>query len=205
VIVLLFSGGLDSTTLLYHLRVGGEEVVPLFVDYGQRHMHREGAAAHALAGKGGLHIASVSAPGIWAKNALTGGVALPAAGIGPESTVVPGRNLILLSLANALAESIGAEALAIGCNADDREIYADCRPEFLRMAELAMGRAVQAPLLFKSKAEIARMAVELGVPIEATWSCYAGGPAQCGRCDACVRRANALEATDRHPFESRMG
>lgn len=199
--VLLYSGGLDSTTCLYLLHELGWEVTPLFVDYGQRHMGRERAAALEL--QPALQAMEIRIP--WAANALTGGATLENAGLSPGTTVVPGRNLILLSLANALAEARGCDAVAIGCNRDDAEIYIDCRSGFLSLVGQAIGRKVLAPVVAKTKAEVAVEATRLGVPIERTWSCYGGGPAQCGRCDACVRRANALQETDLHPFRTWLG
>ena len=106
----------------------------------------------------------------------------------------PGRNLVLLSLAAALAQQVGAGEVMIGANADDHEGYPDCRPAFFAAAAPALGVRVVAPLVELTKPEVGRMARELAVPWRETWSCYfpraKGEP--CERCDACVGRARAL-------------
>jgi queuosine biosynthesis protein QueC len=107
--------------------------------------------------------------------------------------IVPGRNAVLLSLAGALAQAQGHGSVVIGCNADDQADYPDCRPGFLRAMQEALGSVVRAPLIGMTKREVARYARDLGVPVEATWSCYQprdGGP--CGVCAACRLRDDAL-------------
>lgn len=207
-VILLFSGGMDSTVLLYRLRLEGFEPEPLFVGYGQRHMQAELQAAGAIAREFGVALRFAGLPSIatlWGPNALTGGANLEPAGVTPGNTVVPGRNLVLLSLANVVRLATGAGGgLAIGCNADDAELYEDCRTDFLfRLADL-LGTQIRC-LIGETKANIAREGVRMRVPLEATWSCYAGGALQCGQCDACVRRANALAEVDLHPFRARLG
>ncbi len=120
------------------------------------------------------------------------------------ATYVPARNTILLALALGHAETVGAERIFIGANAVDYPGYPDCRPEYLRqfarLANLATRAGVErkrrfiieAPLLRLSKAEIVRRGTRLGVPWADTWSCYAGGRAPCGRCDACFYRAKGF-------------
>ena len=130
---------------------------------------------------------------------------------------MPARNTIFLSLALAWAETLGAEDIFLGVNAVDYSGYPDCRPEFLRayeeMANLATKAGVEgrqrlrlrAPLLALSKAEIVRLAVELGVDLSLTHSCYdplAGGR-PCGHCDACLlRRRGFAEAGVADPLEA---
>ena len=116
----------------------------------------------------------------------------------PDS-YVPARNTIMLSIAVAYAEIIGADAIFIGVNALDYSGYPDCRPEYIeafqRMANLATKRAVEGqpitietPLLHLTKAQIIAKGMELGVPYRHTWSCYRGGEKACGTCDSCVLR-----------------
>ncbi|HEX9793543.1 MAG TPA: 7-cyano-7-deazaguanine synthase, partial [Planctomycetota bacterium] len=127
----------------------------------------------------------------------------PVAG-GIPDTYVPARNLVLLSLAAALAEARGAQAVAIGVNALDYSGYPDCRRAFLQAFQGTLdvgtregveGRGIRvlAPLLDMSKSDILARARALGVPVEATLSCYDPGPAglACGHCDACRLRARA--------------
>jgi 7-cyano-7-deazaguanine synthase len=137
-----------------------------------------------------------------------------AIGAGIPVTYVPARNTVLLAIATAAAEACGAASVWVGVNALDYSGYPDCRPEFLaafrEVARLGTRRGVEgrpirfeAPLLSLSKAGIARLAVETGVPVAWTLSCYdppsgaAGGapPVHCGRCDACrLRRKGFAEA-----------
>lgn len=122
---------------------------------------------------------------------------------GIPATYVPARNTVLLSLGLSWAETIGAESILIGANAIDYSGYPDCRPGYLRALEEAFrqgtrcglaGKPVRilAPLIEMTKADIVRLAVELGVPLELTWSCYEGNARPCGRCDACLLRAKGF-------------
>jgi 7-cyano-7-deazaguanine synthase len=131
------------------------------------------------------------------------------------STYVPARNTILLSVALGYAESHALGAIYLGANAIDYSGYPDCRPEYLRaferLARLATKAGVErgehvrieAPLLRRSKAEIVRLGERLGVPWGLTWSCYAGGSAPCGSCDACrLRQKGFAEAGRTDPLRS---
>ena len=210
--MVLLSGGLDSATVLAIAKRDGYSPIALSFDYGQRH-RVELARARALAGGSGVpHLVlplPLSAIGGSAltdsaidvpKNAL-GGDAIPV-------TYVPARNLLFLSVALAVAEVRGARTIFVGANAIDYSGYPDCRPEFLesfeRTANLGTKAGVSgaepfrvlAPLLRMSKAEIVRKAIELGVDLANTSSCYeptdAGAP--CGACDSCLLRAAGFEA-----------
>ena len=114
------------------------------------------------------------------------------------STYVPARNIIFLSFALSYAEAVGAEAIFIGANVIDYSGYPDCRPEFFRAFEKVIRTGtrknkikIKAPLLKMSKVQILKLARKLNVPVEKTWSCYAGGRAPCGVCDACIIRQKA--------------
>lgn len=120
------------------------------------------------------------------------------------STYVPARNTILIALAAAYAEASHAEAIIVGANALDYSGYPDCRPEYYQaMTEalrLGTKRGVEgdpieilAPLIGMTKGEIVETGMELKAPLGATWSCYRGGDAPCGRCDACRLRAKGFE------------
>jgi 7-cyano-7-deazaguanine synthase len=203
--VVLLSGGLDSTTALAVARSQGFSCHALTVKYGQLHDVELEAARRAAARFGAAEHRVIEidlAP--LAKSALTGAGAVPKdrplAEIGAEgdvpSTYVPARNTVLLSLALAWAESLGARDLFVGVNVLDASGYPDCRPEFVRafealanVATRAGGFKVHAPLIELTKAQIIELGTRLGVDYGETHSCY--DPiegAACGRCDACLLR-----------------
>ncbi|MEK6715644.1 MAG: 7-cyano-7-deazaguanine synthase QueC [Candidatus Omnitrophota bacterium] len=121
------------------------------------------------------------------------------------STYVPARNTIFLSFALSYAEAIGADSIFIGANAVDFSGYPDCRPGYFKIFnQLALvatkkgviGKKIKifTPLIYKTKTAIVRAALNLGVPLELTWSCYAGGKKPCGACDSCVLRKKGFLA-----------
>jgi 7-cyano-7-deazaguanine synthase len=207
--VVIISGGLDSTTLVYHLRAQGSDVRMLSFDYGQRH-GRELNCARQIAEDLQLchHVVDLRAVG-----ALLGGSALTDAGTAvPDghytdksmrATVVPNRNALMLDIAVAAAVTSGSDAVAFGAHGGDHVIYPDCRPEFVdaftasaRLANdgfLAAGFRVLAPFLHLTKADIVRLGSRYGVPFERTWSCYRGGARHCGRCGTCTERREAFQ------------
>lgn len=209
--VLVASGGLDSTTLAYHLQAAGVRLVLLSFDYGQRH-RRELEFAAALATRLGTqhHLVDLRSVG-----ALLGGsaltdmtVAVPDGHYTDESmsiTVVPNRNAVMLNVAVALAVADRADAVAFGAHAGDHVVYPDCRPEFVDLVEacarvgnegfLPAGFRVLAPFLTWSKAQIVRRGAELDVPFTQTWSCYKGGVHHCGLCGTCTERKEAFALT----------
>ncbi|MBF2098881.1 MAG: 7-cyano-7-deazaguanine synthase QueC [Gloeomargaritaceae cyanobacterium C42_A2020_066] len=220
--VVLLSGGLDSTTVLYQARAEGYACYALSFEYGQRH-RRELEAAAQVAGRAGVVEHQVVRFDLarWGGSALTEtaldipehrSLADMTAGI--PVTYVPARNTIFLSFALAWAEVLGAEAIHVGVNALDYSGYPDCRPDYLAaMAEVFRlgtrqgreGRPIQvvAPLLHLHKAEIVRLGETLGVPWAATWSCYRGEAMACGVCDACLLRRQGfaeLGLTDPLPY-----
>lgn len=201
--VLIYSGGLDSTVLLYHLRDQGREVRCLSVDYGQRH-GRELKAAASICGDLGIEhrvadLASIRP--LLAGSALTDAVDVPEGhytDASMKATIVPNRNMIMLSVAIGWAVSLKFDAVAYAAHGGDHPIYPDCRPEFIE----AVGHAarlcdwhpveLQAPFAGKTKADLVRLGAQLGVPFERTWSCYKGGKRHCGRCGTCVERREAF-------------
>jgi 7-cyano-7-deazaguanine synthase len=208
--VVLLSGGLDSATVLAIARADGFECHALTVRYGQRHvLEVERAAAIARSLGAASHVVVEADLSFLRGSALTDrSVPVPKAGAatpGIPPTYVPARNTILLALALAFAESIGARDLFVGVNAVDYSGYPDCRPDFLRafesLARLATRAGVEgdafsirAPLVDLSKAEIVRRAVSLGVDVALTLSCYDPGTEgePCGRCDSCRLRAKGF-------------
>ncbi|MBI3431002.1 MAG: 7-cyano-7-deazaguanine synthase QueC [Hydrogenophilales bacterium] len=209
--VILLSGGLDSATVLAIAREAGYVCHALSLDYGQRHTAELGAAARVAKSLGAVeHRVIRLGLGDIGGSALTDdSIAVPESPTeGIPVTYVPARNTVMLALALAWAEVLGARDIFIGVNAVDYSGYPDCRPEFIeafeRMANLATKSGVEgaelrihAPLQYLSKADIIRRGAELGVDYAQTVSCYqadAEGLA-CGRCDACrLRREGFLAA-----------
>jgi 7-cyano-7-deazaguanine synthase len=211
--VVLLSGGLDSTTCLAAAIAAGREAHTLSVDYGQRHRGELGRARalSVLLGAAGHRVVKVDLSAFGGSALTDPSIAVPK-GRSARSmahdipvTYVPARNTVMLSLALAHAEVIGAEEIHIGVNAVDYSGYPDCRPEFLaafeRLARVATkagvgGRPLRivAPLLRLSKAGIISLGTRLGVPYGRTQSCYdpVRGRA-CGRCDACQLRRKGFE------------
>lgn len=212
--VVLLSGGLDSSTTLAVARAEGFRAYALTVRYGQRHAV-EIEAARRVARALGVEEHAVLDVDLsrFGGSALTDDIPVPhdrpLEGMGSDipATYVPARNTVLLSLALAWAETLGASDIFIGANALDYSGYPDCRPEYLeqfeRTANLATkaaveGRAtvrIRAPLLRLTKAEIVRRGVELGVDFGLTLSCYdpSAEGIPCGRCDACLLRKKGFE------------
>ena len=213
--VVLLSGGLDSSTCLAVAKRDGFEVHALSVNYGQRHrgeLERARRIARAL-GAAGHRVVRVDLSAFGGSALTDARIAVPkgrrekAMGAGIPVTYVPARNTVLLALALAHAETLGAGDIFIGVNAIDYSGYPDCRPAFLRAFERLAAVAtkagvegqrvrIRAPLLRLSKAAIVRLGTELRVPHRLTLSCYdpVRGRA-CGRCDACIlRRKGFAEA-----------
>lgn len=202
--VLTFSGGLDSTVLLHHLKADEHEVYTLSVDYGQRHA-RELESAARLAGALEVphRVADLKAiRPLLASGSLTSPeIDVPEGHYAEESmkaTVVPNRNMILLSLATAWAVSLKADCVAYAAHGGDHAIYPDCRPEFADAMATAIEQAdwhsvkLLRPFMELTKADIVRRGSELGVPFAETWSCYKGGNVHCGRCGTCIERREAF-------------
>ncbi|MER5356209.1 7-cyano-7-deazaguanine synthase QueC [Kitasatospora sp. NPDC002551] len=206
--VLIASGGMDSAVTAYELRARGSEVFLLAFDYGQRHrVELEHLAKVAERLEAPYETVDLSGLGrLLSGSALTDtSVDVPDGHYSDQSmrsTVVPNRNMIMLSIAAGVAVSRGADILAFGAHAGDHPIYPDCRPAFFEQlgkaiqagneGHLAPGFRLEAPFLHLTKADIARRGHELGVPFELTWSCYKGGTAQCGTCGTCVERKEAF-------------
>jgi 7-cyano-7-deazaguanine synthase len=204
-VLLIHSGGMDSTTLLFDLLDQDHEVQCLGIDYGQRHK-RELECACRICEHCGVPFQVTD---LSALRCLLGGSALTSDELEiPEgyytepsmrTTVVPNRNMILISVAAGYAIAQGCDAVAYAPHAGDHAIYPDCRPEFV----LAMREAIRlahwddvellTPYLEWTKADIARRGAALDVPFENTWSCYKGGRLHCGRCGTCVERREAFQ------------
>jgi 7-cyano-7-deazaguanine synthase len=208
--IILLSGGLDSATVLAIAREGGYACHALSLDYGQRHNAELAAAARVARSEGAVeHRVLQLGLGDFGGSALTdASIAVPESPTeGIPVTYVPARNTVMLALALAWAEVIGARDIFIGVNAIDYSGYPDCRPEFIaafeQMANLATKAGVEgrklrvhAPLQYLSKAEIIQRGAVLGVDYAQTVSCYQAdveGRA-CGVCDACRLRREGFVA-----------
>lgn len=210
--VALLSGGLDSSTALAISSEKGYDIVAVTFNYGQRHM-RELDSARRIAEHYRVksHVEIFLGMGPHLDSSLTRrDMDVPSDGAhtdgssGIPSTYVPGRNMVFLSVASAIAEGIGADAVVIAANAVDFSGYPDCTPEFMeafqKVLDVGTKRGVEgspvrveAPLLRMSKGDIVREAMRLGMPLELTWSCYSGGERGCGLCDSCRLRLRGFE------------
>jgi 7-cyano-7-deazaguanine synthase len=207
-IVVVFSGGMDSTTLLYSLLKQGYDVAALSFDYNQKH-RKEIEAAEDITADLDIrhHIFDLYDYSNIARSALTNPkIAVPEGHYAAENmkaTVVPNRNMTMLSIAAAWAISSHAQGIATGVHAGDHAIYPDCRPEFIVHLETTLKIAnegfidphfqVFAPFINLNKSQIAEIGNRLHVPWEKTWSCYKGGILHCGKCGTCVERKEAFK------------
>jgi 7-cyano-7-deazaguanine synthase len=186
--LVLLSGGMDSSTLLYYVKkILKRDVEAIFFNYGQRHI-KELESAKAIANSLGVKLIVYDIDlSKLAKSYL----------LGKEgSVVVPGRNAIFLSLAVAYAMSNGIEEVYYCPTIEDRDMFPDCREKFVKAIDKAMKIAynvrIYAPFVNRTKVDIVKMGVDLGVPYKLTWSCYEGGNKHCGKCLACRKRKIAF-------------
>lgn len=200
--VIIISGGMDSTTLLYDMK----ERIALGIsfDYGSNHNEREISFARLHCDRLGIkHI--VIRLGFmheyFKSSLLEGADAIPEghyADDNMKSTVVPFRNGIMLAIAAGIAESNGLKYVMMANHGGDHAIYPDCRPEFVKAMSAATkagtypGIEVLAPYTDLTKTDIARRGKQLGIDYAETWSCYKGGEHHCGKCGTCVERREAL-------------
>ncbi|MBD2605471.1 7-cyano-7-deazaguanine synthase QueC [Scytonema hofmannii FACHB-248] len=209
--VILLSGGLDSSTILYQAKVDGCECHAISFDYQQRH-RRELQSALLVAEQAGVVGHQVIKFDLrqWGGSALTDDTidlpqerSLAQMSEDIPVTYVPARNTIFLSFALAYAEIIGGDRVYIGVNALDYSGYPDCRPDYIQAMQEVFrlgtkqgreGKAItiQSPLINLKKTEIIQLGNKLGVPWELTWSCYAGSDKACGVCDSCQLRLAAF-------------
>ncbi len=200
--IILFSSGLDSTTVLYYAMSKGYDCHCLIFDYGQKHNKEvENAKKFAKSLKLNYHVVKTSIP--WDTSSLINkNKKIPEhkqikEGFVP-STYVPGRNTIFLSYAISYAETIKAKKIFLGINAVDFSSYPDCTPQYLKSMQQVMkalnnGIEICAPIEKYSKAQIIKLGTKLKVPYEKTWSCYNGKNKPCGKCDSCKLRAKGFK------------
>lgn len=202
-IVVIYSGGMDSYTVLHKALQSGKHVHALSFNYGQRHKRELVAAAAVCEQHNVPHkIVDISAiNGLLAGSSLTDDIDVPDADYAEENmknTVVPNRNMILLSLAIGYAVSLEASEVWYGAHSGDHAIYPDCRPEFVQamndVSQIANYEPVTivSPYLQQSKADILAEGLAMGLDYENTWTCYNGREKACGRCSACRERLQAF-------------
>ena len=200
--VIIYSGGLDSTTLLYEER----ERVALAVtfNYGSNHASREIACARYHCERLGIEHLVIELGFMsryFQSSLMSGADAIPDGSYDDEnmkSTVVPFRNGIMLSIACGLAESRGLKRVLIANHGGDHAIYPDCRPEFVNAMDGAMqagtyeGVRLAAPYTNLTKADLVRRGAQMGIDYSLTYSCYKGGEKHCGTCGTCTERREAF-------------
>jgi 7-cyano-7-deazaguanine synthase len=201
--VLILSGGLDSTTLLYDLLDQGYEVNAVTFDYRQKHK-KEIACAKKNCSRHGISHTIVDLPVLnnLAPSCLTREERDVPGGhyeeVTMKQTVVPNRNMVFLSLAAAHALGTGARHLFYAAHSGDHAIYPDCRPVFVSAMETALhlcdwnDLVLHAPYLYMTKADIVRKGLTLGVNYADTWTCYKGEELSCGKCGSCTERREAF-------------
>lgn len=200
--VLIASGGMDSTTMLYDYK--DRIALAISFDYGSNHNSREIPFARLHCERLGIkHIVINLAffKEYFKSSLLEGADAIPEGNYDDDnmaSTVVPFRNGIMLSIAAGIAESNGLKFIMMANHGGDHAIYPDCRSEFVDafdktvQAGTYIGVRLLTPYTKWSKTDIARRGAELGIDYSETWSCYKGGDIHCGKCGTCVERREAL-------------
>ncbi len=207
--VILLSGGLDSTTALHLAKSKGFELYALTLNYGQKNIV-ETQRAQKQAELAGVkkHFTIDIQMNQWGGSALTdSNIPIEEGNVNSNeipTTYVPARNMIFLSVAASVAESVGAHDIFIGVSQVDFSGYVDCREEFIDAMEKAINEGttcavidkkpikINAPFINMTKADEIRLGVELGVDYKYTHTCYAPVETPCQKCDSCLLRAKAF-------------
>ena len=211
--LLIYSGGMDSTVLLYkHIQ---DIKLCVSFNYGSKHNNKEiEFAKHHTAKFGTEHIIvnlSQVLPQVLKSNLLTGQGEIPDGhyeDISMKKTVVPFRNGIMLSIAAGIAESNNLKYLMIANHAGDHAIYPDCRATFIDSMNNAIAYGtynniqINAPFTNIDKRQVALIGKELGVDFTKTWSCYKGQEKHCGKCGTCTERIEALKGFDKTNYDA---
>lgn len=203
-VVVIYSGGMDSFTVLNRAIKDGKEVYALSFDYGQRHVKELECASSVCESLNVAHkVIDISAINqLLAGSSLTDDIDIPEGHYEAEnmkSTIVPNRNMILLSLAVGYAVSVGAAQVYYGAHSGDHAIYPDCRPEFVQkmndVCQIANYESVEifSPYLTVNKTAILTDGLSMGLDYSNTWTCYNGREKACGKCGACQERLEAFK------------
>lgn len=207
--LLVLSGGMDSTTMLYEY--ADSIALAVNFNYGANHNAREAECARLNCRKLGIELVEIDLSFMgrhFESSLLSGADAIPEGhyeDANMRSTVVPFRNGIMLSVAAGLAESRGLKAVMIANHGGDHAIYPDCRAGFINAMNAAISEGtyehieLRAPYTGLTKADIACRGARIGVDYSLTYSCYKGGRKHCGRCGTCVERREALIAAGLEP------
>ncbi|MGV2873890.1 7-cyano-7-deazaguanine synthase QueC [Colwellia sp. E150_009] len=202
-VVVIYSGGMDSFTVLNRAIKDGKEVFALSFDYGQRHVKELQCASKVCKSLNIKHkvidISSINQ--LLAGSSLTDDIDIPEGHYAAEnmkSTIVPNRNMILLSLAVGYAVSVGASQVYYGAHSGDHAIYPDCRPEFVQkmndVCQIANYESVEifSPYLTVNKSAILADGLSMRLNYSETWTCYNGREKACGKCGSCQERLEAF-------------
>ena len=206
----VLSGGMDSAVAAAAVQAQGYEIESLFIAYGQRAERMEYQAADAITSRlhGTMHTAILPLNDL--PSALFSDEPLPPLKNKNRTpdTWVPCRNLVLVSLAAAYAEALGAEIIVTGFNAEEAVYYPDNGIEFIKAMNEVLKHAVAiqstpprlvCPLTKYKKPDIVRLGVRLNVPFELTYSCYTGDDHHCGCCESCLRRIRGFKEAGLDP------
>ena len=201
--VVIFSGGIDSTTLLYMLNNDGYNVIPLTFAYGQKH-DKEIECAKKICKRLGLTHTLIQLPVLHGSALTDDSDEIPETDYNTDSqriTVIPNRNMVFIAHAVSLAIANDASEVYYGAHKNDETAYPDCTIEFVEAVQSAVYTgnyekvAVKAPFLGMTKDEIVSLGVQLGISYEDTWSCYKGEALHCGVCGTCRERKKAFKLT----------
>jgi len=202
--VIILSGGMDSTTLLYDLLAQNKDVYALSFDYGQKHKKELECAKQTCKKLNVSHkILNLAVLNEIAPSCLTrADLTVPEGHYADENmkqTIVPNRNMVMLALAAAYAIGVKATKLYYGAHAGDHEIYPDCRREFVEQMARAIALCdwhaieLNAPFINKDKGDIVQLGERLSVDFSLTWTCYKGELLACGKCGSCAERLEAFK------------
>ncbi len=217
--VTILSGGMDSTVASFIAKKEGYDLIAIHFNYGQRTQEKELEAFRKIADILGAKKYEIDLPffkQIGASALVDESLDVPVDGVKPgvPITYVPFRNGIFLSIAAAVAEKEGAEAIYIGVVEEDSSGYPDCREAFIKAMQEAINLGtkdethirIKTPLIDLKKEDIVSYALELGVPLELTWSCYQNDDEACGVCDSCRLRLKGFQKAgreDKIPYKIR--
>jgi len=203
-VVVIYSGGMDSFTVLHKAIEQGKDVYPLTFNYGQRHSKEIDYAARVCKELNIAHkVVDISAiTELMSGSSLTSDIDIPEGHYEQDSmksTMVPNRNMVLLSMAIAYAVSLDARAVYYGAHSGDHAIYPDCRPEFVskmnEVSQIANYEPVDivSPYIKDNKIGILRDGLRMGLDYGKSWTCYNGREKACGQCGSCQERLEAFE------------
>ena len=205
-VLVVYSGGLDSYTLLNKAIKNFDYVEAITFNYGQKH-NKEIEYAKSNCAKLNINheVVNLDLKNILADSALVGDIDVPEGNYDKEKmkqTIVPNRNMIMISVAASLVIKNNIEYLWYAAHSGDHEIYPDCRPEFIdkmtEVLEICDYHKIkfEAPFQNLSKSEIVATGLSMNLDYSKTWTCYEGKEKPCSKCSACLERALSFEANN---------